>query len=153
MGRVNEGDFSTARPKIEPDDLDGTSAVLECDGYGEEDFDDPSAPGGVRKSAYLTFVEFPAEGDADMGRVCWLNVTSIRAIIQHYGDESDDWIGQLIPVEEVKGTAFKKAYHKVSVVSPPEKWGDFIEGLEPAPTPKRTKRTVKKKSKRGKRAK
>jgi hypothetical protein len=152
MGKVNEGDFSSARPKIEPEDLDGDNAVLEADGYGEEEFDDPTAQGGKRKAAYLTFVEFPAEGDADMGRVCWLNVTAIRAIIHHYGDESDDWTGNLFPVEIVSGTAFGKAYTKVQVVTPAEKWGDFIDFGEPSPPPKtrvRKKKTTRK-SKRGK---
>lgn len=145
MGKVNPQDFGKGRPKIEPDDLDGTSAVLEVDGYGEEMFDDPESPGGQRKAGYLTFVEFPKQEDGSDRRVLWLNVTALRAIIHHYGDDSDDWIGQLVPVEEIRGTFKKTAYHKVVVVNPPEKWDDFFEPSAPKPRRRATKKRATKK--------
>ncbi len=31
----------------------------------------------------------------------WLNVTSLDAIIERYGEETDDWKGERVPLEKV----------------------------------------------------
>ena len=140
---VDPNRLGTARPKIEPETLDGDSAVLTIAGYFEDEVDDPTADGGKRPSAYLTCEE---TGDL----VLWLNKTTLTAIVHYYGSDDKQWIGQLVPVEHVTGTAFKKPFDKVAVC-PLEAWPEYIEGLEPpepAPKPQR-KKTARKKSTNG----
>lgn len=138
---VDPDRLGTARPKIEPETLEGTSAVLTIVSYHEDEIEDPSADGGKRPSAYLLCEE---TGDL----VLWLNKTMLLAICHHYGKDEKQWIGQPIPVEEQRGTAFNEPYHKVGVV-PVDAWYTYIDGLE-EPAPKVTKRTTKKKASRKK---
>ena len=143
---VDPNRLGTARPKIEPDTLDGDSAVLTIAGYFEDEIDDPSADGGKRPSAYITCEE---TGDL----VLWLNKTTLTAIVHYYGSDETQWAGQLVPVEHVTGIAFKKPFDKVAVC-PLEAWPEYIDGLEPAvpaPKPRRTKAAKSKRTKRGKR--
>lgn len=136
MSKVNPDAFGTARPKIEPDDLEEDVAVLEIAEYSEMEVDDPNAESGKRMSGCLTFQE---TGE----KVVWLNKTAITALVHYYGDDSDEWAGQPCPVEKVQGTAFNKPYHKVNVV-PMDAWPEYIDGLTPpraASAPKR--KTVK----------
>ena len=140
---VDPDRLGTARPKIEPETLEGTSAVLTIVSYHEDEVDDPSADGGKRPSAYLICKE---TGDL----VLWLNKTMLLAICHHYGNDEKQWVGQPIPVEEQKGTAFGDKFHKVGVV-PVDAWYTYIDGLE-EPEPPAPKRATRKKTASRKRA-
>lgn len=136
MSKVNPDAYGTARPKVMPDDLEEDVAVLTIVEYEEVEVDDPSTESGKRMSGFLTFQE---TGE----KVCWLNKTAITALVQYYGDDSDDWEGQDCPVEKVKGIAFKKSYHKVNVV-PADAWPEYIPSLRPTPKKKATRKATKK---------
>lgn len=123
MGKVDPNAHGTARAKVEPDDLEEDVAVFEIAEYSEMEVDDADAASGKRLSGCLTFQE---TGE----KVVWCNKTAIVALCHYYGNESDDWAGQLCPVEKVRGTAFGKPYHKVNVV-PVDEWPQYIDGLTP----------------------
>ncbi len=123
MGKVNPDEHGTARPKVEPDDLEEDVAVFTIADYSEMEVDDASAESGKRLSGCLTFQE---TGE----KVVWCNKTAIVALCHYYGNESEDWEGQLCPVEKVQGKAFGKSYHKVNVV-PVDDWPEYIDGLKP----------------------
>lgn len=141
MSKVNPDAYGTARPKVEPADLTEDVAVLEIAAFEEVEVDDPTTESGKRMSGFLTFQE---TGE----KVCWLNKTSIVALVKYYGDDSDEWEGQPCPVERVKGTAFNKPYHKVNVV-PQDAWPQYIEGLVVEDPAARKKSTKKAKRTRG----
>ena len=140
MSRVNPDAHGTARPKIEPDDLEEDVAVLTIAEYSEMEVDDAGTDSGKRLSACLIFQE---TGE----KVCWLNKTAISALVHYYGDESDAWEGQPCPVEKVQGVAFGKSYSKVGVV-PMDAWPEYIDGL----TPPRAVAPPKRKIARGRKA-
>lgn len=108
MGKVDPNAHGKGRPKLVPDDLEGTDAILTIAQYEELEVDDSESESGKRLAGFLTFVE---TGD----HVLWLNKTAITALCEYYGDESDDWKGKDCPVEEHKGEMRGKAYHKVRV--------------------------------------
>lgn len=139
MSKVNPDAFGHTRPRLEPDDLEEDVAVLTIAEYEEIEVDDASTESGKRMSALLTFEE---TGE----KVVWLNKTAITALVEYYGDDSDQWLGQPCPVESVRGTAFGKAYHKVNVV-PQDAWPEYVDGLSVSKPPTvRAKRTTKRKS-------
>jgi hypothetical protein len=143
MSRVNPDAFGTARPKIEPGDLEEDVAVLEIAEYSEMEVDDPNTESGKRMSACLTFQE---TGE----KVVWLNKTAMTALVHYYGDDSDGWVGQPCPVEKVQGVAFGKSYHKVAVV-PMDAWPEYVDNLTPpraATSPKRKAARQRKTAKR-----
>lgn len=143
---VNPDAYGTARPKVEPDDLEDDVAILTVVEFEEVEVDDANTESGKRMSGFLTFQE---TGE----KVVWLNKTAILAMCEFYGTDPDKWEGVECPVEKVKGKAFGKDYHKVNVV-PADAWGE-IEGWSPpsTTTPRRrksatrgTRKSTKKKS-------
>lgn len=142
MSKVNQDDYGTARPKVLPEDFEGTYTVLMIASYEEGEVDDPEAASGKRHTGMVSFEE---TGD----KVIYLNKTAVTALCHFYGDESDDWLGQPVPVEEIKGTFGKVPYHKVRIM-PQEKWGEYIDFPDEKPKPTK-RRTVKKKTKNARR--
>ena len=147
MGRVDPDAHGTARAKVEPDDLEEKVAVLTIVEYSEMEVDDPNTESGKRLAGCLTFQE---TGE----KVVWCNKTAVVALCHYYGNESDDWVGQLCPVEKVQGRAFGKSYHKVNVV-PVDDWPQYIDGLTPpkAAVRKTAKKAAPRKSAKRKGAK
>lgn len=142
MGQVNRDALRTGAPKVTQDDLEGgNTLVLTIADYAEDQVDDAETEGGKRQVAYLTFEEL---GEKRL----YLNVTQIDAIIEQYGDDSDDWKGKPLPVEKVTQSYGTQKYKKVWVVTDTDAWPEIFE--EAGVTPKR-RSTTKKKAKAKKR--
>ena len=112
--KVNTGSYGSSTPKLEPDDLESDAALLTITGFESVEVDDDAAPGGKRMAATLTFEE-----TAD--KVLWLNKGMVEALVQELGEESDAWVGQVIPVEKYVARFRGQKYPKVRVM-PSEEW-------------------------------
>lgn len=132
---VNPDAYGTARPKVEPDDLEADVAVLTIVEFEEVEVDDPSTESGKRMSGFLTFQE---TGE----KVVWLNKTAITALVEYYGNDPDKWEGEPCPVERTKGTAFGKPYFKVNVVSK-DAWHEWIDDIAPPVRRRTTRKSTK----------
>ena len=133
--KVNPNEYSRNRPTLNVEDLEDEAAVLTCSAVEEVDLPDSDAPGGVRKSLLLKFEE-------SEDKALWLNKTQIDYLIERLGDDSDDWIGQHIPVEKHETTFRGKTHHKVWV-SPPESWDEMLEAAGVTPPRKAKSKAVK----------
>lgn len=140
MAKVDPTKHGSSRPKLSPDDLEEEVAILEITSFEEAEIEDADRPEGKRWIAMLYFEE---TGD----KALFLNKTQIQYLIEGLGsDDSEDWIGQPVPVEVKRGRFQNQPYEKVYIVDPLE-WSDYIE-LEPKPAkskPKPKKKTAKKK--------
>jgi hypothetical protein len=92
----------------------GDAAVLTITAFTEETISDQE---GERVSPCLLFEE---TGD----KVFWLNKTQCDYIVEALGDDSDDWVGQKIPLEATTTHYQGKAYKKLWVAAP-ERWSDY----------------------------
>lgn len=147
MSQVNQDDYGTARPKVLPEDFEGTYTVLMIASYEEGEVDDPEARSGKRHTGMVTFEE---TGD----KVIYLNKTAVTALCHFYGDESDDWLGQPCPIEEIRGTfeqgGVSTEYHKVRIM-PQDKWAEYIDFPDEKPKSQKRRTVKKKKGKNGRR--
>lgn len=115
MGKVNSDRYGSKRPKLERDDLDGDVGVLTIAGFDEAKISDEE---GERVTPFIWFEE--------MGeKVHYLNKTQVDYLIERLGDDSDDWVGQKVPIEKHTATYAGKQ-HKKLWVSPPEKWDEYL---------------------------
>lgn len=124
MGRkVDPREHARARPKLTVDDLEGNDATVLMLESVEE------VKGTEKKYLVMKFQE---TGD----KVLYPNVSSVRFIIEFYGDDLDDWVGQPIAVHRSTGTYNDKAFENVQVPAP-ESWPEIFRGLGMrAPTPR-----------------
>jgi hypothetical protein len=120
MGKINKSDFSTKRPKLEWEDLEEEVAVLVCMEAEQLDIDG-------RPSIVLSF-----EGT---DKVLWPSPGDIGTLIDKLGDDTDEWIGQSVPVAKVTRKFKGESFKKVAIVEA-EEWADYVK-------PKRTIKTVK----------
>lgn len=128
MGKVDPTRLGRSAPKVTQDDLEEDVAVVTIASYEEGELDDADAPEGKRATAFLTFKEL---GDKRL----YLNVTQAKVLVERLGESSDKWIGQQVPIEKVTSRFGTKKYEKVSVVTDPEEWEDYVE-----PAPRRRRR-------------
>jgi len=113
--RVKQERYGSSRPKLERDDLDGDVGVLTIAGFDESKFKDEE---GEKVTPFLWFEE--------MGeKVHFLNKTQVGYVIERLGEESDDWVGERIPIEKITTTYNGKRFEKLWV-SPPEKWDEYL---------------------------
>ncbi len=118
MGKVDTSRFSSAAPKLTPDDIE-EAAILTVSAYDEIEVDtdekDPATGKPVKRlSATLLFEEM---GD----KVLWLNKGMVEALVEQLGSESDDWVGQRVPVEAYTAVFKNKKFAKVRVMAS-EEW-------------------------------
>src|SRR4051794_32630138 len=92
MPRLQLKDFGGARPKLMPEDLEESPSLLTIAAVELVEVPDSTAPTGLRKSVILTFKEFP-------DRVLWLNRGQIETLMHRLSDNTDSWIGEIVPVE------------------------------------------------------
>jgi hypothetical protein len=116
MAKVTPGRFGGSLPRLTPEDLEGDAAILTIAAYEEVEVPDNEDPSGRRFSATLSFEE---TGD----KVLWLNKSMVEALVSRLGDESDDWIGQQVPVEKTTVIYKGQEYHKVRVM-PAAEWDE-----------------------------
>ena len=113
MGKVDPSRYGSAAPKLTPDDIED-AAILTVTAFDEVSVEDEEVEGGKRTSGNLTFEE---TGD----KVLWLNKGMVETLVEQLGDDSDDWIGQKVPVEAYTATFKGKKFPKVRVM-PSEEW-------------------------------
>ena len=116
MSKINFSDYSSSRPKLMPEDLEGDSAILtiasvESVTVGEDPTD--------QQERLLLLLE----EHEDMP--LWLNMTMIRTLIDRLGSETNDWIGEKVPVESHVATYRGQEFPKVRVV-PAERWDELL---------------------------
>lgn len=136
MGKVNADKFGSAAPKLTPDDIE-EGAILTITAFEEADIDDEEKEDGTRHSAHLQFTE---TGD----KVLWLNKSMIEALIEQLGDETDDWMGQKIPVESYTAKFRGRDFKKVGVM-PADKWDAAFKAAGQKRTPRKATASGKKK--------
>ena len=96
MGKVNTQEHAGNTAKLNEHDFEGDTTLLTISDYREVMINDDKVEGGKRKTGLLEFAEF---GDS---RVQWTTKEMLDAVVAHYGDESNDWNGKVIPVEKFK---------------------------------------------------
>lgn len=123
MGKVNPQDYGSGeqRPKLTPEVLGNKDlAVLTVESVHLD-----IKTGDGRTSGFLVFKERPEHA-------YWLNMGGITMLVTRLGDESDDWIGEKVPLVKTRvqnpqtgGKVVK--YH----VADEEDWDDAIEAAKP----------------------
>jgi hypothetical protein len=130
MTKITREEFGAGRPKLSPEDLDRPSMVLVIAAAEPIHVEDDDAPDGKRKVLVLRFEE---TGEKAM----YLNKGMIDALLGQFGPETDDWIGQRVPVQ--RHTAVFRGAHYPKVRIPPlEEWADL---LGPKTTTRSSKRS------------
>lgn len=118
MSKVDKSRYGSARPKLTTEDLDGGDFLV----LTIATFDEATIT--TEEGSKITpFLEFRETGD----KTHWLNQTQIGYLIEGFGtDESDEWIGQPVPIE--KHTATYRGTSTVKLwVSPPERWAQLFK--------------------------
>lgn len=121
--KVNKEQFTNRRPKLEQEHLDEDAAILTITEVDVINVKDDTAEGGERAAIVLAFEE---TGEY----VLWPNRTGISTLIDHLGDDTDEWVGQKVPVVKVTETFKGKSFDKVAIAKP-EDWDTILK-------PKRT---------------
>lgn len=134
MARANRDRLGTRTPKLTPEDLEHDVEVGTIAGYQEDEIDDPEREDGKRLLAKLFFEETG-------NKALFLNVTMMDDLIEGLGtDETDDWVGQQVPIEARKSRFGTKTYNKVYIVAH-EDWGKYLKPKRRASKRKSTKRS------------
>lgn len=132
MSKINTKQMGggASRPSLTPEDFNGKShAVLTISAVEPEvKIPDPSKPGGFRVVAVLSFEEYHGEDD----RALYLNKRQAEYLVERLGDETDDWIGERVPLEVVKvnNPNTGKPVQKVYVAEPAE-WDGILDAAKP----------------------
>lgn len=116
---VDPNAFGGGGPKLEPDDLEESVAVLTIAAYDEMDVDDSDRPGQTRRTACLRFEETE-------DKALWLNKTGIKTLVSRLGPDAAKWPGQKVPVERVTRSFRGQTVKKVDVM-PEDEWDDYLK--------------------------
>lgn len=145
MSKVNPNAMGggASRLALTSEDFAGKSQAVLTISAVETDvkIPDTSRPGGFRLVAVLSFEEY--QGDDD--RALYLNKTQAQFLVDKFGDESDNWVGERVPLEVVKVNNPKtgKPHRKVYVADPADTWDAILDAAKPrrvAPKAKARKR-------------
>lgn len=141
--RLKKSDFSIdQRPALRADDLEGKdAAVLTIAAVRSGNIPDSKAPGGARFTVRLSIDEFP-------DHQFYVNPAGVTALIETYGEEDTDWVGQLVPLVVKKTTNPITGLQVVALhVAPLIEWKGILEGtgeVEQPVEPKARKSAAKK---------
>lgn len=119
MAKINASDFGPARGKITPNDLEADIALLTISSAEVIDVPDEEAESGVRRSLCLNFEE---TGD----KALWPNKSNIETLAALLGDETDGWLGKVVPVEKAHVPFRGQTYYKVRIMDASE-WEDVFK--------------------------
>ena len=116
MGKIDFSDYSSSRPKLTPEDLESDTAILtvasvESVTVGED-------PKDQQEKLLVLFEEYE---DTPL----WLNLTQIKVLVERFGSETNDWIGEKVPVENHVALFRGQEFPKVRVV-PAERWDELL---------------------------
>jgi hypothetical protein len=124
MGRLNRNDYGGERlPALRHTHLDGASAgVLTMERVSEGRIPDFNAPGGSRPVVRVYTQEFPEH-------VFYMNPAGVTACIEKYGEHTEGWEGQPLPVVVAKTTnPISKRTVEALHVAPLKDWDGIIDG-------------------------
>lgn len=124
--------YGQMRDKLEPDDIDGKTAVLTILSAEARNF----APDGKGEEfkIVLTFEEFPADDDADpptKEKEYIVNATSYKTLVAKLGDNYDAWVGEPVVMQPTTTTFGNQTFEKVHVASP-ERWDKAMTAYKKA---------------------
>jgi hypothetical protein len=124
MGRLNRNDYGGERlPALRHTDLDGANAgVLTMERVSEGKIPDYNAPGGSRPVVRVYTEEFPE-------KIFYMNPAGVTACIEKYGEHTEGWEGQVLPVVVVKTTnpITKRTVEALHVASLKD-WNGILDG-------------------------
>lgn len=139
MGKVDRKDYRSPSDMVSPDDIEET-AILTISEFQDGDRKDKEG-----KWALLKFEELE-------NKILFLTDGAFAAIIEHYGDDSDDWKGKSLPVEQYK----KKGGEMAVRVMAAEEWESLFKeagmkypGKSARPAPRAASRAPTTTGKRG----
>lgn len=124
--------YGQMRDKLEPDDIDGKTAVLTIASADARNFS-PEGKGEEFKIV-LTFEEFPADDDADppiKQKEYIVNATSYKTLVAKLGDNYDAWVGEPVVMQPTTTTFGTQTFEKVHVASP-ERWDKAMAAYKKA---------------------
>lgn len=137
------------RPALRAEQIEGANAaVLTITGVRSGNIPDIKAPGGSRFTVRISVEEFP-----DHQFYC--NPAGVTALIEKYGEEDQDWIGQQLPVvvKNVQNPVSKR-WGSALHVAPLNEWEGVLDGTgavdttdepaKPAPKPAAKRAPAKK---------
>jgi hypothetical protein len=120
MSKRSAKDYRRSRERLELADFGGEeSMVLTLAAAEDVLFEDEGKP---RKSLVLTFEEFD-------GKSFFTNETQVTYLIEMLGDDDEDWIGEMIPIERHVGKFRGKEFEKLWVAAP-ERWPTLLKGVK-----------------------
>lgn len=114
------------KPQLQPVDLngfDGAAATITTVDYRDSKVSDTKG----EKKFVLTFAEFE-------GRELWVNKTGQNALIDHYGEETNGWVGHKVPLTTAtvaieRGKNAGQTYHVVQVAA--DLWDTVMKAYAP----------------------
>lgn len=107
------------RERLSPEHLEGDAALLTITSVDMFKYDGQDT----------MVIKFEETGDAGM----FINRTMLDALLEHLGDETDGWIGKVIPVE-VRTVKYNSEETTKVYVWEAGKWADAFESAgEPVP--------------------
>lgn len=124
MPKVNRDKYDfKSKPSLKPSDLGGAQqAVLTVADTEEVNIPGPENNGAGRDAIRITFAEFPEHN-------WWPNPSSLNTIFDKFGDDTDTWIDQRVPLHtvtsanpRVRGQTTQNLW-----VVPAEEWDATIE--------------------------
>ena len=121
--KINKGDFSGKRPKLEQDHLEDDVAILTVASVEVVTVPE-TATEAERKSVVLSFEE---TGEL----VFWPTNKEVGQLIDRLGDDTDSWVGRKVPIEKVTRTYMGKSFAKVGVVGDDE-WDVYMKPAKAA---------------------
>lgn len=125
MAKVRSDKYKNARPKLEVSDLeDGDFLVLTVAAFGEQQFTDW---GSGNRTKITPFLEFEETGE----KVLWLTPVQVDYLVEVYGDDTDDWLGQPVCVERHAYTFQGQAGENLWVAAP-ERWPEMLRAAKVA---------------------
>lgn len=86
MGKINPKDYKQASDIVGPDDIED-AAILTISEFSDGERED--------KKGRWALVKYEETGD----KIMWLNDAALETLVEKLGDETDNWVGEKIPVE------------------------------------------------------
>lgn len=127
MAKINASAFGGSRGKLTPEDIDGEVALVTISSAEQIEVDDEESPSGKRLSLCLHFEE---SGD---DKALWLNKTQVETLVLILGDDTDGWLGKVVPVEVADVRFRGRTFRKVRVMAADEWRGVWGEVQQPYP--------------------
>jgi hypothetical protein len=91
MGKIDPKDYRSSSDMLSADDIE-EAAILTISSFSEGERKD--------KDGKWALLKFEETGD----KILFLNNAALETLVDRYGDNTDDWVGQIVPVEAYEGT-------------------------------------------------